>query len=155
MEQLNWCCTKEDAAYMRMRKAQNIERSIHNPNENWMAERLKVTGIKFSRQAIWGYRLFDFWNHVLGVAIEVDGDEHNPNYDAYRDEYNFRRSAIVVLRARNQDESDADKIIAKLATLTSKIERRSIIGISESSKWLFKKPYPPSYLKAFLEGTFP
>ena len=38
-----------------------------------MAEKLAATGHRWSRQAIWGKRIFDFWCATLGIAVEVDG----------------------------------------------------------------------------------
>lgn len=154
MKRLNWCCSPNDAAYMRQRQAENLQRAESNPNENWMANKLRNAGLTFSRQIIWGYRLFDFWNHKLRVAIEVDGAEHDAAYDNYRDEYNFRRSGIVVLRVRNRNEADAELLFTRLRTLEPHKQRRQLLGISPHSAWLVKLPYPPSFLKAFLDGKF-
>ena len=82
-----------------------------NPNEKWMSEKLKRTPYKWTRQAQWGYRLFDFWNHKLGIAIEVDGETHNKVYDKIRDKHNHKTSGIIVLRVRNKNEADAKKVI--------------------------------------------
>lgn len=76
-----------------------------------MESKLSLTGRKWTRQAMWGYRLFDFWCHELGIAVEVDGPEHNQEYDVARDRYNYFRSGILVLRVRNFNEADADKAI--------------------------------------------
>ena len=96
---------------MRARKAQNMARAINNSNENWMLECLEKTGHRWTRQAQRGFRLFDFWSHELGIAIEVDGPEHRADYDSYRDEYNYRRSGVVVIRVRNKNEEDAARAL--------------------------------------------
>ena len=55
----------------------NLARARLNPNENWMLKKLREqTPYKWSRQVLWGYRIFDFWCDKLGFAVEVDGPEH-------------------------------------------------------------------------------
>lgn len=134
MKQLRWPVNAEQAAYMRMRQEQNQQRSNHNPNENWFAAKLDATGRAWTRGAVWGYRVFDFWCHELGVAIEVDGPEHRPDYDAYRDEYNLRRSGIVVLRVRNRNEEDAARAIEAIGNATTWSARREALGLHARSK---------------------
>ena len=97
MKKLRYITNAEQSAYMRQRKAECMARSPKNRAENWAADRLKTTGKKWKHQAVWGYRIFDFWCRELGCAVEIDGKNHKEDYDSYRDEYNFRRSAIVVL----------------------------------------------------------
>lgn len=134
MKPLRWQTNHEQAEYMRQRKAENVLRTKDNPNELWMAEKLKSTGFRFNRQATWGYRIFDFWCAVLGVAVEVDGLEHDAAYDHYRDEYNFRRSGLVVLRVRNRNETDAARALQLIAKAGTWKERRHILGLDESTK---------------------
>lgn len=117
-------------------------------------EILKSRGEKWTRQVLWGYRIFDFWNPVLGIAIEIDGPEHDPVYDAHRDEYNFRRSAIVVLRVRNQNENDAKAVFELIPRLGTWKERRSELGIDGHTKKERRKllllPRFPSLLERYL-----
>src|SRR3990167_9175123 len=80
-----------------------------------MAEKLKATGLKFSRQATWGYRVFDFWNAQKGVAVEVDGPEHRLGWDKLRDDHNWKRSRIIVLHVRNRNEDDATRAITAIS----------------------------------------
>lgn len=94
---------KETAAYMRMRKAQNLARARNNPNECEAFKVLKDAGKTPSRQAVWSWRIFDFWWSFEGVALEMDGAEHDPVWDEIRDRYNFARSGILVYRAVNGD----------------------------------------------------
>ena len=108
---MKWPINKDTHAYMRNRQDQNKAVCVFNKNENWMSKKLEKTNYKWSRQSQWGYRLFDFWNHSLGVAIEVDGLEHNKNYDKIRDDYNFKKSGILVLRVNNGDEKGANEVI--------------------------------------------
>lgn len=122
---------------MRWRAEQNKIRSVNNSSEQWAKDRLKTTGLKWTPQAQWGYRIFDFWCAVLGVAIEIDGPEHDLDYDAYRDEYNFRRSAIVVFRVRNGNESDIQRVIGALSRIETWKTRRARMGIDPKNKGVY------------------
>jgi very-short-patch-repair endonuclease len=113
---------------MKMRQFQNRGKSI-SPAEHWAELRLRETGLKFNKQTQWGYRLFDFWNDPFGVAIEIDGKEHNIVKDQSKDEFNFNRSAIIVLRVKNFDESDMDLAIKKILALDSWMSRREKMGL--------------------------
>lgn len=133
MKPLRYPTKKEESDYMRERKAQNRARLPWLKAERWFLETYLEAlppkpHFKFSRQATWGYRLFDFWFHVRGVVIEVDGPEHNKGYDAYRDTYNFLRSGIIVLRVRNFNNSDADQAIEQLSKECSWEDRRRALG---------------------------
>src|SRR5262249_18630847 len=96
---IRWITQKSTNQMMRVRQRQNLQR--RSKAELWMAQHLKKTGIKWKRQAIWGRRIFDFWSHALGIAIEVDGPEHRKKIDEYRDAYNLHRSGIIIIRVKN------------------------------------------------------
>lgn len=134
MKPLKWCTKKSESDYMRKRQAQNRALCVTNGNENWMAAKLETTGMKWTRQAWWGYRLFDFWNATLGIAVEVDGPEHDKAYDAHRDEYNFRRSGILVLRVRNLSEDDATRALDAIANAEPWKERRQAMGLHKTGR---------------------
>lgn len=155
MRPLNWTYTKERHRRIRNLKLANLAVSVKNRNENWMYRKLLQTGYKWKRQAEWGYRIFDFWCHDLGVAVEVDGNTHDAKYDAYRDEYNFRRSAIVVLRVHNMDEIGADRVLHIVSQIETWRSRRTRMGLFKSPlatrKKLTKLPYPPSLLKKYIK----
>lgn len=127
---MKWPTTKETHAYMKRRQQENVERSKTNRSEAWMAEKLKRTGLKWKPQAQWGYRLFDFWNALKGIAVEVDGLTHNEAYDAVRDRYNYERSGIVVIRVRNGNEADAHEALERIAALNTWNERREMLGLT-------------------------
>lgn len=156
MKPLRWTNTKDAHAYMAGRKKQNMQRAENNPNENWMLEKLLTTPFKWSRQAQWGYRLFDFWCSVLGVGIEVDGPEHNKDYDTYRDEYNFRRSGIVVIRVRNMNEDDAARALYLVNRVGTLVSRKEFLKINPNSKKgrrsLVNAPIERSLLSEYLES---
>jgi very-short-patch-repair endonuclease len=90
-----WPVRKEHSDHMRKRRRQNLSSALKNPNENAMADLLATTGYVWSRQATWGFRVFDFWCHKLGCAVEVDGIQHD--------------SGIVVLRAWNNNATDFER----------------------------------------------
>jgi len=140
-----------------MRQNQNVAASRSNPNENWMAKKLAETSYKWRRQAQWGYRLYDFWCHQLGIAIEIDGPEHDQKYDAYRDEYNFRWSGIVVLRVQNCNEEEAAKVIAMLDVLGSWKDRRHELGLDvhtrKGRRHLLELSRFPSLLERYLSDV--
>ncbi len=134
MKPLRWPTNAEDAAYMKGRQEQNVRRALANPSENWLEERLNTTGYKWTRQASWGHRIFDFWCHELGIAVESDGPEHDQRYDAHRDEYNLRRSGIVVLRVRNRNEKDANVALSAIATAEPWNVRREKLRLNAHTK---------------------
>lgn len=146
MKPLRWVTEAKEAEYMRRMRDINLERSLSNVNENWMADKLHG----WSRQAIKGFRIFDLWNHDLLCAVEVDGPEHDRAYDNYRDEYNYRRSGILVFRVRNKVESDAEHVLACIDRLTSGITRKHDMGImgstKEAKRKLSSQPYDPDRL---------
>lgn len=96
-----------------------------------MSEKLKKAGLKFKRQAQWGIRLYDFWDHKTGIAIEVDGTDHNKARDSVKDKLDFNVSAIVVLRVRNFNEADAEKVITQILRSESWNDRRLGFGLKE------------------------
>lgn len=114
---------------MLLRQNQNISNSKKNKNENWFSEKLNKSKFKFSRQRRWGYRIFDFWCHSLGVAVEIDGPEHKPKIEQERDLLEFNRSRIVVLRVRNMNEDDAYKALTYIHQSETWNERRTAAGM--------------------------
>lgn len=134
MKALHYTTNTDTHAYMRGRQIENKAASARNQNESWFATKLNETAEKWTRNAQWGYRLFDFWSHELGIAVEVDGKEHDPNYDGYRDKYNYLRSGIVVLHVRNRNEGDAALALRFIAKSESWVARRHRLGLDQPSK---------------------
>lgn len=151
MKPLRWSTNADDHRYMRERQAQNVAQADGNAAEEWMQGLLATTRRHWTRQAIWGHRIFDFWSAELGAAVEVDGWSHDPDYDAYRDEYNFRRSGIVVLRVRNFDRRAAVVALSRIARLPPLPARRKLlaetIGVPAA---LVAMPAVPRLLPAWL-----
>lgn len=55
---------------MVLRQKQNRLLCVNNKAENQVKAELDKIGGKWTRQAIWGIRLYDFWNSKKGIAIE-------------------------------------------------------------------------------------
>jgi len=124
-----WPTTKEESEHMRMRQIQNKIVSKFNSAENLVFDYLKTTDYKWTRQAIWGVRLFDFWCGKLGIAIEVDGEEHDSKRDFGRDRVDFKVSGIVVIRVRNYNIDDIKKALLKVKSSENWNERRASLGL--------------------------
>lgn len=122
--------THEHAQHMKMRQTQNVVRSVSSKAEDWALSYLEKTEYKWTRQAIWGWRVFDFWNHQLGIAVEIDGPEHDSDYDSKRDAKNWKTSRIVVLRVKNFDEHDMQLALEAISNSDSWNERRELAGLS-------------------------
>ena len=94
-----------------------------NKNENWAAERLATSAVPFNRQRIWGGRIFDFWNHEFGIAVEVDGPEHKTSpgleKDKWRDRHCLLRSRIIVIRVENGNEEQMESALVLINTLST------------------------------------
>lgn len=131
-KKLKYPVTKEAAEYLANLQQKNRLVCTKNENENWCKAILKkeIKG-RWTRQALWGYRMFDFWNSTIGCAVEVDGPEHRAEYDFYRDLYVYLRSGVVVVRIRNKNEQDAKDAISFIKKLDPWKERRDRLGISQ------------------------
>lgn len=116
-------------AHMRKRKQQNIERSRDNRNENWLSVELKATRLSWTRQATWGFRVFDFWCAAKGISVEVDGWEHDKNRDSASDVNDFKRSGIIVLRIKNGAHWIVPRLLAAITGASSWNDRRAQLGL--------------------------
>ncbi len=125
----DYTTTAKEHAYMAMRQAQNRAICSTNKAENWFKTKLFTTGRKWTRQARWGFRIFDFWNHELGLAIEIDGPEHNYNEDLIRDQKEWVRSRILIFRVKNFNEAEAFHVIYFIKTCSTWNERREFAGM--------------------------
>ena len=63
-----------------------------------------MLGLKFRRQQVVGRYVLDFYCAELRLGIEIDGEVHDgqPEYDAVRDEI-LSSYGIRILRIRNED----------------------------------------------------
>ena len=124
-----WPVKQEHHKHMKHRQEQNRARCGNNKAENWMADKLSETGLKWTRQAHWGFRMFDFWNSSRGIAVEVDGREHCRPDDEKQDGIDFEKSAIIVIRVTNFDEIQANLAILEIISAGSWNERRVRNGL--------------------------
>lgn len=120
--------SKETSKRLRRYRKINIKRAIGNKNENWMFKKLLATGLKWQRQRLFGYRIFDFFCPLLGIAVEVDGGEHDPEKDKQRDDEYIKRYDIEILRVNNMDEEGAKKALLAIAISETWKDRRCAIS---------------------------
>lgn len=72
--------------------------------------------------------MYDFWCHKLGVAVEIDGPEHDIERDNLRDIADDERSCILVFRVRNFNEDDAEYVIRRIGGTLWWNSRRELMG---------------------------
>lgn len=120
-----WPVKKELHAHMRSRQKQNLKLCKLSRAETWAKERLKETGYHWRRQAQWGFRLIDFWNHLRGIAVEIDGPEHDPVKDAKSDAEMWSISQIIVIRVKNFDDAGMNDAIERIKAVGEWEERRA------------------------------
>lgn len=63
----------------------------------------QMEGWKFRRQHVIGQRIVDFYCPAAKLAIEVDGDTHDPEYDRARDAWLGLNVELCTVRFTNQD----------------------------------------------------
>jgi very-short-patch-repair endonuclease len=128
-------CNSQQHSYMKKRQKENLLN--FSKAEQWAYEYLKPINTQWVRQAIWGCRLFDFFSIKRGIAVEIDGPEHNKDYDRIRDEYNYYRSGILVLRVHNFNEHDMRMVIQEITKGETRKQRRKRvrreIGLAEDA----------------------
>lgn len=132
---MRWPTTKAESDYLRARRKQNLMQSASSKAESWAFEILRDgTGLKWTRQSQWGYRIFDFWNAQKGIAVELDGPEHRKDYDAARDKYNYERSGILVLRVKNFDTFGMTQVLNQICAASSWAERRAGMDLKKAKR---------------------
>jgi very-short-patch-repair endonuclease len=115
MTKPKWPVNKDMHAYMKAEQESSLVTCRTNANENWMRDILKTSKYNWTRQAQWGYRLFDFWCSTIGVAIELEDPEQDIPISTGDDAYNYTRSGIKVIRVRSRNKTDADNALAEIA----------------------------------------
>jgi len=127
ISKLPWPTKKEESARLREQQVRAFQESITSPGQNWLAKKLITSGHQWTRKSLWGYRIFDFWSHELGIAVMLDTDD-SPNMEA-EDECNFRRSGIIVLHVRSMNGEDAEKAMKTIAETDTWSARRLFLGL--------------------------
>lgn len=119
-----WPVNKELQAHMAMRKKQHIDKGMTKAEKWFFTEIAVFTPYKWTTQARWGFRLFDFWCHYLGCAVEIDGIEHDPVKDKERDSKEWDRSRIVILRIRKFNVHDSRIFLENIKQISPWNDRR-------------------------------
>lgn len=90
--------------------------TLKNPAENWFSMKIKndLSKFTFSRQKKMGFRVFDFWCKKIRVAIEIDGKQHNRQWDLLRDQKYQERFHLKVYRIWAFNESDYKEVLKNL-----------------------------------------
>ena len=63
----------------------------------------RLDGHKFRRQATIGSRIVDFFCPSKGLVVEIDGDTHDMESDALKDERLHQQSGFATMRFSNRD----------------------------------------------------
>jgi very-short-patch-repair endonuclease len=128
--------SKESHQYMKLRKSQHLNKFVSA--EEWATLHIKVSGERYSRQAIWQSRLFDFWFSVKGIAIEIDGESHNSFKQSFKDsvtdKHFYELSGIIVVRVKNYNINELNNAISFVKNSCSWKERRKQMGIENSKQ---------------------
>lgn len=87
------------------RRARELRNNATEPERQlWNALKgMRLEGFKFRRQVVIGRRIVDFYCPAAKIAVEVDGETHNPETDRRRDEVMLERFGVRVMRFRNED----------------------------------------------------
>lgn len=137
-----WPKTENDFIFMSNMKKKNKEARWIPAEQRflWKLDKLKKDyWIKFTRQAVFWTRIFDFWCHDLWIAIEIDWNSHNTRkeYDNIMDKFH-NHCWILVYRVRNFNEWDAYEAIENVKKAEKWIVRRYKLWLplSENNKKL-------------------
>ena len=128
------CINMKSAVWFRSTKRKLQKQSAVNENENQVADALRREGIRFSRNSQFARRFVDFYIHAHGACIEVDGPEHNAEYDELRDMWLFKQGTLV-FRMKNGDSERLCEIIEIIKKCSDARTRRMSISKKFSNKW--------------------
>ena len=92
--------------------------------ESFVFKELSKTGLKWTFQSVWRWRVFDFWCDEIGCAIEIDNSDSTIEDDLS----DFKRSAIVVLRVYS-DSLNMEKLKLDISILDKWMDRRNKYGL--------------------------
>jgi len=124
---MKWPVNREQMEYMKKLQYEARMVSKSNVRDNWADAILGTGTLKWTRKAIWGCRLFDFWNGQKGVAIELDLAK--PGSGEEEDRHARERSGIVVYRVKSFDEGHLRLVMAEAECLEDWQVRREKFGI--------------------------
>jgi very-short-patch-repair endonuclease len=115
---------------MMTKRAQRLRRHATDAeNQLWHAvRRSRIGGLSFRRQHPIGAYVIDFYCSAVGLAIEVDGGQHNTEIGRARDERRTRWLAskgITILRFWNNDVfSNFDGVLSEIVRSVEALRSR-------------------------------
>ena len=115
---------------LRKRAAQMRQHMPEPERRLWAELRGKrFQGHKFRRQMIIGNRIVDFFCSGKGLVIEVDGDTHDFQMDARRDEQMMAEHGFATIRFSNADViGNLDGVLERLAAVLEAAPDRWLNG---------------------------
>ncbi|WP_319937595.1 endonuclease domain-containing protein [Sphingomonas qomolangmaensis] len=136
-EGLGWGSADSTGSRLQSRAREMRNNPTEWENRLWRCLSNRQLGdFKFRRQAVIGNRVVDFFCPSVGLVIEVDGDTHDLDRDAQRDEM-LKANGLSVLRVSNRDvaENQSGVLEAVLALAQS---------LPPRSAWRLPHPNPVS-----------
>lgn len=122
----------------RMRENQKKAKPNPVPAEIHAKKIIEEYGIKFSTQAIWQSRIFDFWFSGKGIAIEIDGPSHKESGQAFKDmvtdKHFYAISGIIVIRVANFDDNSLRKAMETICNSCTWKDRRETLCLGNARK---------------------
>jgi BirA family biotin operon repressor/biotin-[acetyl-CoA-carboxylase] ligase len=89
----------------------------------WSRLRNEQLGVRFRRQWPIGKYTLDFFAPKINLAIEVDGEQHDPERDSVRDAF-LHKKGIDVIRIPSKELFDEQKLRGWIDYLWQEIQRR-------------------------------
>lgn len=88
----------------------------------------RLDGLRFRRQQIIAGFIADFYCHSAALAIELDGDTHEPQADSERDAV-FTGKGIRTLRFQNAEVyANIESVLQRIqAAITDKTDVRKVV----------------------------
>lgn len=140
---------EEQRLRLREYRKETTEKAKNNKSENrfrWKyLKPLHYTHkINFNRQRIRGNRIFDFRCSTKWIAVEVDGWYHYTKnqraWDIQRDNYNYKKHWVLVIRVEARDAIDAQNAIERIKKESDWKWRRILLWIDkdDSGKWFYE-----------------
>ena len=89
-----------------VKRARELRSNMSNAEYRmWFWLRRQNMGVRFRRQVPFGPYFLDFYASAVRLAVEVDGDQHDPEHDRCRDEY-LAKQRVKVIRIPSLTMSD-------------------------------------------------
>jgi very-short-patch-repair endonuclease len=111
----------------------------------WMELRgSRLSGHKFRRQAVIGFRIVDFFCPAKGLVIEIDGDTHDAMIDAARDAAMLRDFGFATVRFTNPEV---------IGNLDGVLERLQAVLTETPDRWAGGRRHHPQTPSSKVEGV--